>query len=121
MWLGGPMLSALIIGVAAGLIGTAAGAQQPPSSSNDEPEVRAAKSSGCAEQRCALAHRAADGAGEEQFPAALPGAHGPRQQFIRADVDGDGRISRDEWLRWFGSRHAGTAAIGDPGGRASQP
>jgi hypothetical protein len=69
----------------------------------------------------ALAHRAANGAGEEQFPAALPGAHGPRQQFIRADVDGDGRISRDEWLRWFGSRQAGTAAIGDPGGRASQP
>jgi hypothetical protein len=30
-----------------------------------------------------------------------------RRQFIQTDEDGDGRISRDEWLRSFGPAHAG--------------
>ena len=49
---------------------------------------------------------------EKQFAAASPGADGLRQQFIQADEDGDGRINRDEWLRWFGPALADKAADG---------
>ena len=59
-----------------------------------------------------LARQGADGLGEKQFAAALSGADGLRQQFIQADEDGDGRISRDEWLRWFGPALADKAADG---------
>ena len=59
-----------------------------------------------------FARQGADGLGEKQFAAALSGADGLRQQFIQADEDGDGRISRDEWLRWFGPALADKAADG---------
>jgi hypothetical protein len=59
-----------------------------------------------------FARQGADGLGEKQFAAALPGADGLRQQFIQADEDGDGRISRDEWLRLFGPALADKAADG---------
>ena len=69
---------------------------------------------GCAELRFDLASQGADGLAEKQFAAALPGADGLRQQFMQADEDGDGRISREEWLRWFGAVHADKAADGQP-------
>ena len=59
----------------------------------------------------------ADGLGEKRFAAALSGADGLRQQFIQADEDDDGPISRDEWLRWFGPALADKAAYG----QASRP
>jgi hypothetical protein len=103
-----PVLRSVIVGVAAGLVATAAGAQQLASSCGGAPHGAdtALASPGCAEQRFDLLRQGADGLGEEQFAAAMPGADGLRQQFIQADEDGDGRISRDEWLRWFGPAHA---------------
>ena len=52
----------------------------------------------------------------EQPAVALPDAEALRQQFVEADQDGDGRISRDEWLRAFGPAHADAATDGQPGG-----
>ena len=61
-----------------------------------------------------LARQGAAGLGEERLGGALPGAEGLRQRFLQADADGDGRISREEWLRSFGPAHA--AAPGQPTG-----
>ena len=33
-------------------------------------------------------------------------AAGLREQFGRVDQDGNGRISRDEWVAWFGPAYA---------------
>jgi EF hand len=111
MRLGIPVLRSMIVGVAAGLVATAAGAQQLASSCDGAAHgaETALASPGCAEHRFDLLRQGADGLGEEQFAAAMPGADGLRQQFIQADEDGDGRISRDEWLRWFGPAHAENA------------
>jgi hypothetical protein len=109
MRLGVPVLRSVIVGVAAGVVAAAVGAQQLVSPCDGAPHGAdtALASPGCAEQRFDVLRQGADGLGEEQFAAAMPGADGLRQQFIRVDEDGDGRISRDEWLRWFGPAHAG--------------
>jgi hypothetical protein len=107
---GVPVLTSVIVGMAVGLMAAAADAQQLRSpygghggqaSAQDVPS-RAAP-------RFERARRGADGLGAEQLAAAT-GAEGLRQQFIQADDDGDGRISRDEWLRWFGTVYAGAMA-----------
>jgi hypothetical protein len=105
-----------MIGVAAGLMVAAAGAQQPRSSCDGghDAQVSARESAGCAEERFDVARQGADAVGEEQFAAGLSGADGLRQQFIQVDEDGNGRISRDEWLRWFGPARADKAAHGQP-------
>ena len=113
---GVPVLRSVIIGVAVGLMAAAAGAQQLRSSCGGASKSRP-RSAGRAAQRFELARRGADGLGEEQFAAAATAAEGLRQQFIQADDDGDGRISRDEWLRWFGPAFADKAAYG----QASRP
>jgi hypothetical protein len=107
----------MIMGVVAGLVATAAHAQQVLSSCDEGPDRSgpAQESLGCAGQRFDLARQGADGLGEEQFAAAVSGAEGLRRQFLRADEDGDGRISRDEWLRWFGPAVA-DEADGPPSG-----
>jgi hypothetical protein len=56
-----------------------------------------------------FARQGADGLGEKQFAAVSSGAD---PQFLQADKDGHGRISRDEWLRWFGPALADKAADG---------
>jgi EF hand len=103
-----PVQISVIMGIAAGLAVTAAHAQQVLSSCDggSDGSVSAQQSLGGAEQRFDLLRQGANARDEEQFAAALPGADGLRQQFIQADEDGDGRISRDEWLRWFGPAHA---------------
>ena len=75
------------------------------------------RSRGGAGRRFEFVRPGADGLGEKRFAAALSGADGLRQQFIQADEDDDGRISRDEWLRWFGPALADKAAYG----QASRP
>ena len=110
---GVPVLTSMMIGVSAGLIAAVAEAEELRSSCESGPvQVSAQESRGGAEQRFDLARQGADGLGEKQFAAALSGADGLRQQFIQADEDGDGRISRDEWLRWFGPALADKAADG---------
>jgi hypothetical protein len=113
-----PVRMSVIIGVAAGLVVSAAHAQQVLSSCDGGPDrsVSAQGSLGCAEQRFDLARQGADGLGEEQFAAAVAGAEGLRRQFLQADEDGDGRISRDEWLRSFGPAHADHGPDGQPTG-----
>jgi hypothetical protein len=110
-----PVVMSVIIGVAAGLVVTAAHAQQVPSSCEgaSEGSVSAKESFGCAEQRFDFLREGAEDLWEEQFAAASTGAEGLRQQFIHADDDGDGRISRNEWLRWFGTVYAGAMAGAD--------
>ena len=110
MRLGVPVLTSVMIGVSAGLIAAGAGAEELRSSC-ESPRSRPGMRGG-AEQHFDLARQGADGLGEKQFAAALSGADGLRQQFIQADEDGDGRISRDEWLRWFGPALADKAADG---------
>jgi hypothetical protein len=103
-----PVQISVIIWVAAGLAVTAAHAQQVLSSCDggSDGSVSAQQSLGGAEQRFDFLRHGAEDLGEEQFAAALSGAEGLRRQFLRVDEDGDGRISRDEWLRWFGPAHA---------------
>jgi hypothetical protein len=111
----GVPVPSVVIRVTAGLIAVAAGAQQLSSACEGGPGGSAStqESPGRAELRFDPARQGADGFGGEQLAAALPGADRLRQQFMQADEDGDGRISREEWLRWFGLAHA-EAADGQP-------
>jgi hypothetical protein len=104
MRLGVPGMAALIIGAVAGLAALSGGAQELRLSCAGDPDgaLAAGKAQGCAEQRFG-----ADGLAEEQFVTGAGDADGLRAQFARMDEDGDGRISRDEWLRSFGPAHAG--------------
>ena len=113
-----PVRVSMIIGVAAGLVVSAAHAQQMLSSCDGGSDRLgpAQESLGCAEQRFDRARPGADELGAEQFAATVPGAEGLRRQFLRADEDGDGRISRDEWLRWFGPARADHGPDGQPTG-----
>jgi hypothetical protein len=106
------VLTSMMIGVSAGLIAAGADADELRSSCEGGYQVSAQESQGGAEQRFDLARRGADGLGEKQFAAASSAADGLRQQFIQVDEDSDGRISRDEWLRWFGPALADKAADG---------
>jgi hypothetical protein len=109
MRLGVPLMGLVIVAVAVGLSATSGSAEQLPSGCNAEHDgtVTAAEAQGCAEQRFERARGDADGLAQGRFAAALPDADGLRQQFAQADQDGDGRISRDEWLAWFGPAYAG--------------
>jgi hypothetical protein len=114
MRLGVAVLTSMMIVVSAGLLAVAE-AGELRSSYDGGPQVSALESRNCAEQRLDLARPGADRAGEEQFAADLSGVDDLRQQFIQADEDGDRRISRDEWLRWFGPAVA-DKADGPPSG-----
>lgn len=102
---GVPVTVAVIIGVAAGLA-SRPGAQElrVACDADRDGAITAAGSPGCAEQRADRARGNADGRAE----ARTADADGLRQQFGQADQDGDGRISRDEWLQWFGPAYAGS-------------
>lgn len=110
MRLGVPVLTSVIIAAAAGLAAAPGGAQELRvlCDADHDGRVTAAEAQDCAEQRFDLARRGADALAEEQFAAALPDADGLRQQFAQVDEDGDGRISRDEWMAWFGPAYAET-------------
>ena len=101
---GVPVMLSLIIGVAAGPSATPGGTQELPGVCDGA--LSAEEARGFAEQRFDLARGAAVGLAEEQFAAAWPAADGLRQQFGQVDLDGDGWISRDEWMAWFGPAHA---------------
>jgi hypothetical protein len=111
MRLGVPVMAAVIVGAAAGLMAPAGSAQQPwfLCDADHDGTVIAAEAQGCAERRFDLARGSAEGLAQEQFAAALPDADGLRREFTQADRDGDGRISRDEWVAWFGPAHAEAA------------
>jgi hypothetical protein len=108
MRLGVPVMVSAIIAAAAGLVATASSAQELRAGCDADRDraVTAKEAQGCAEQRFDLARGDADGLAEEQFAAALPDADGLRRQFVQVDRDGDGRISRDEWMAWFGPAYA---------------
>jgi hypothetical protein len=110
MRLGVPVMAAVIVG-AAGLMMPPGSAQQPwfPCDADHDGTVTAAEAQGCAERRFDLARGSAEGLAKEQFAAALADADGLRRHFAQADRDGDGRISRDEWVAWFGPAHAEAA------------
>jgi hypothetical protein len=110
MRLGVPFMGLVIAVVAGGLSASPGSAEELRSECNadDDGTDTAADAQGCAEQRFERARGDADGLAQGQV-AALPDADGLRQQFAQADQDGDGRISRDEWLAWFGPAYAGDA------------
>jgi hypothetical protein len=116
MRLGVPLMGLAI--VAAGLSATPGSAEDLRSvcDSDHNGTVAAAEAQGCAEQRFDLARGSADGLVPGQVDAALPDVNALRQQFAQADQDRDGRISRDEWMAWFGPAYAGAAraAEGQP-------
>jgi hypothetical protein len=105
------VLMSVTIGAAAAFVGPPAHAQQALSSCDGRPHGSAPAQDflGCAEQRFDFLRQGAEELDEEQFAAAVPGAEGLRRHFLRVDEDGDGRISRDEWLRWFGPAQADQA------------
>jgi EF hand len=111
MRLGVSLMSLAIVAVAVGLTGPPGGAQELRSgcNANRDGRVSAAQGQGCAEQRLELARGRSDRLAEKQFATAWPDADRLRQQFAQVDRDGDGRISRDEWMAWFGPAYAGTA------------
>ena len=108
MRLGVPAMVSVIVAVAAGLSATPGSAQALLFMCDPDHDgtITAAESQACAEQRFDLARDGADALAEEPFIAALADADGLQQQFGQVDRDGDGRISRDEWLAWFGPAYA---------------
>jgi hypothetical protein len=110
MRLGIAVTVTVLIGVAAGLAAGPGGAQelQFVCDAACDGAITEAESPGCAEPRFDLARGGADRPAEEQFAGALPDAEALRQQFGQVDQDGDGRISREEWMRSFGPDHAET-------------
>jgi hypothetical protein len=100
-----------IIGVCAGLTAPPGSAQEPKSlrDADRDETVTATEAQRCAQQRFDLSGGSADRLAEEQSAAALPEADRLRQQFAQVDRDCDGRISRDEWMAWFGPAYAGAA------------
>ena len=102
---GVPVIVAVIIGVAAGLAARPGGAQElrVVCDADRDGAITAAGSPGCAEQHIDRARGSADARIEKR----TADADALRQQFGEADQDGDGRISRDEWLQWFGPAYAG--------------
>lgn len=103
MRLGVPGMAALIIGAGAGLASLSGGAQglRQSCSGDHDGALAAGKAQGCTEQRFGV------GQAEEQFVTGAGDADGLRERFARMDQDGDGRISRDEWMRSVGPAHAG--------------
>jgi len=110
---GVPLMMSVIIGLAV----APGGAQELRGvcDADRDGTLTAAERQDCAAQRFDLARGAADALAEEQFAAALPDAAALRQQFGQVDQDGDGRISRDEWMAWFGPAYAETTRTTDGG------
>ena len=115
---GGPAMGVVSVALAAAVGTTLVHAQALHFCDGDEDgAVTAAVSQACAEQRFDLARGGAEALAEKQFAAALADADGLRRQFTQADRDGDGRISREEWLAWFGPAYAeAQATAGQPNG-----
>jgi hypothetical protein len=76
---------------------------------DDDGMVSVKEAQGCAEQRFELVRGDAGRLAEEQFAAVLADAGALQRQFAEVDQDGDDRISRDEWLQWFGPAYAEAA------------
>jgi hypothetical protein len=104
------MVSA-IVAVGAGLIAPQGGAQELRivCDADRDGAVTADEAEGCAERRFDNARGSTEVLAAEQFAAALQDADGLRRQFAQVDQNGDGRISHDEWLQWFGPAYAEAA------------
>ena len=113
MRLGGPVMLSALVTAAAALTTIPGGAQELWVGCDADLASEAAQ--GCGEQQFDPARGGAQGLGEDRFAAASSHADGLRWQFGQADQDGDGRITREEWLQWFGPAHARTT--GGPGSR----
>jgi hypothetical protein len=111
MGLGVPVMVSVIVAAAAGLTAPPGSAQELRTGCDADRHgtVTAAEAQDCAQQRFDGARGSAERLAEEQFAAASPDADGLRRQFAQADQDRDGRISRDEWLQWFGLAYAEAA------------
>jgi EF hand len=96
-----------VVGLAASLIPTPTVAQDLrfACAADHDGAITAEQAQGCAERRPVVAREGAKALAEEQLAAALD-ADSLQQQFAQADRDGDGQISRDEWMLWFGRAYA---------------
>lgn len=72
--------------------------------------ITAEGSQGCAEQRFETVRGGADELGEQEFATAFPEAEGPQEQFAQVDQDGNGKISRQEWMSWHDQAFAEATA-----------
>jgi hypothetical protein len=115
---GVPLMLGVVVALAAGVAAPRGGAQELPIGRDHgrDRALAAEQRHGCAEQRLDVARGDAAGRAEGPFAAASAEADGLRRQFGQADRDGDGRISREEWLAWFGPAQAGatTSTQGRP-------
>lgn len=113
MRLGVPVMLSVLVAAAAALTTIPGGAQELRVGCDADLAFEAAQ--GCGEQRFDPARGGAHGLRQDRLAAASSDADGLRRQFGQADRDGDGRITREEWLQWFGPAHARTT--GGPGSR----
>src|SRR5687768_17024685 len=56
----------------------------------------------CTEQRFEEVSAGQQNLTQEQFGKAFPTAENPDQLFAEADQDGDGKVSKVEWMNWHG-------------------
>ena len=110
MRLGVPLMVSVIVAAAAGPAAFPGAAQNLRAGRDaDDGMVTADEARGCAGQRFEVVREGAGRPAEEQLGAALSDADALQRQFAQVDRDGDGRISRDEWLQWFGPAYAEAA------------
>jgi len=117
MTFGAAMLRSLALGLAMRAFVLPGGAQELASSTRSDSATVGADED-CAKQGFEVVRGGAGELIEERSGRALCDAGRARRQFIEADRDGDGRISRDEWMRWRERAFAG-AAKGVAGGMAA--
>ena len=73
--------------------------------------VSTAEARACDDQRFGhIAGGGVDAVTEQDFVAAMTGTDDPEALFAEIDRDGDGQISREEWLQWRQQGFAGAAA-----------
>lgn len=108
---GVPIAIWMVLGAAASLTPTPAAAQDLrfACAADHDGAITAQESQGCAERRFFVVGEGANAPAAEQLAAGLPDADSLQQQFAQADRDGDGQISRDEWMLWFGRAYAEAA------------
>ena len=87
------LLSGLGVGVASAVVPMAC-------DTDGDNFISAEEARTCTEQRFEEIGARQEGLTQEQFGEAFPEAENLTEIFAQADQDGDGKISRDEWMRW---------------------
>lgn len=105
MRLGMPGLALLTIGAAMTLTAAPPAAQELCAGGRDT-VVAAGSSPDLTEHQFERTDADPDALPVDELDATLPDADQLRAQFAQIDEDGDGRISREEWMRWFGPTYA---------------